>query len=440
MDIIKPSFVLLKRFYKEPEKNLKLLVSRYLEDHKVESPHGVTRTVYGVIRNQVMLDAAIANYSTRKPKKIQSDVLTLLRMGVYLAVFSDSYPSYAVVNEIVGFAGKKTRGFINAVLRKCVGDKAGVLQRREEEKDPCIKYSVSPLLVKALEQIAPDPEAALEYLDREPVFHVRVNSRKFTYEEVEETLKDLQKDDEKTGRSPFRGLKEFESFQVGAAGEVVDRLLKKERSVYFQDTASQLISYISAHYAQKKVLDCCAAPGTKSMTLAALKPQLDICANDIHPVRMELVKQNCLDYGLDTITTVTSDVLDLGVGEGFDFIILDAPCTSVGTIRKNPDIKLKVTESALQVNGKRQEALLDAIVQRFPGAYILYSVCSFMKEETEDILAPVVAAGAVVEDLSEFVSRYGFKFKKGEFGIYLLPDEELNNDLFYIGLLRGRPG
>ena len=170
MDILKPSFKLLEQYYKAPGKNLKRLLANFLDRIAGEAHSGITRTVYGAVRRELTLDFIIQQLARRKPGKIQSDVLILLRIGIYLLIYSDSYPDYAVVNEAVQLTKDKAKGFVNAVLRKCAGDKHAIKAMLETIREPHIKYSISPLLIDHLKAVSTDVSPVLEYLDREPVF------------------------------------------------------------------------------------------------------------------------------------------------------------------------------------------------------------------------------------------------------------------------------
>jgi 16S rRNA (cytosine967-C5)-methyltransferase len=451
MNVFKPSFKVLKQFYREPDKNLKLILSHFLDRDTGSAHAGITRTVYGVVRNEGVLDYIITAVSTRKPAKMETDVLIVLRIAIYLLIFSDSYPDYAVVNEAVQSVRGRAKGFVNAVLRKCSGEKERIGTMGETIKELDIRYSMSPVSMDHLRMLAADTGsdadtdsrllAYLDYLNREPVFHIRVNTKDFLPSEVKAVLADDVVE--------LDALKPFFSFEVRGPAAPLMGLLKHKKYFYFQDTASQMVSIITSHYAKEAVLDCCAAPGTKSVTLSLLRPELKIYANDINARRIMLLNDFLVGYGLQNIYPLVSDVKRLGLGENVDFVILDAPCTSSGTVRKNPDLKLKIDKERVKKNAREQYEILKSVIHRFPRAYILYSVCSFIKDETEDVLKAVIegrvgessGAGMEVVDLSGFLDDYGFNYKKGEYGYYLLPDEVLNNDLFYLCLIcLRRPG
>lgn len=436
MDIFKPSFKLLEQYYKAPERNLKRLLANFLDKDTGEAHQGITRTVYGVVRRELTLDFILQQLSRRKPGKIQTDVLILLRIAIYFLIFSGSYPDYAVVNEAVQLTKDKAKGFVNAVLRRCTRDKNNIKSILETIREPHIKYSISPLLIDHLKTISIDVPTVLEYLDREPVFHIRTNQKNFDNEEVKEVLAREQ--------LIFKELKSFNSFEVegaGGSGTRLRRLLKEKKYFYFQNTASQLISIIAAQFSKEAVLDCCAAPGTKSVTLSLLKPQLTIYANDINVKRIFLLKDFCHDYQLKKIIPLVSDVNTPCFKKNFNFIVLDAPCTSSGTLRKNPDLKLKINQNMVRKHAENQYRMLCSVIDMVSNGYILYSVCSFMKDETEDVLERIVnRKDWEIIDLSGILEDYGFEYKKAKYGFYLLPDAALNNDLFYISLLRIKNG
>jgi 16S rRNA (cytosine967-C5)-methyltransferase len=239
----------------------------------------------------------------------------------------------------------------------------------------------------------------------------------------------------------FKELEKFQSFEIKESSVAINLLLT-QRHFYFQNTGSQIISIIASQFAQKKVLDSCAAPGTKSVTLSMLNPQLTIYANDINAKRVKLMKKFLDQYNLNRIKPLVSNIKHIRIKNNFDFIILDAPCTSSGTLRKNPDLKIKINKESTNRNAKHQHQIIKSIISGLSGpAYILYSVCSFIKEETEKIIEkliekPSLAGRLEIIDLTKILEEYEFDFKRSHHGYYLLPNATLNNDLFYICLLK----
>lgn len=437
MEFLKPSLNVLKRFYNDPGKNLKLLLSGELDKSKDHHKHqDISRTVYGVVRNHRLLEYLVQKISRRKLKKIQPEVLLLLKIGIYLLIFSQSYPDYAVVNEVVKAAKSQTKRFVNALLRNITTNKTTIMNHLENIRQLDIVYSIPGILIDNLKLISNQLEKNLEYLNREPRFHIRVNQKDYSYHEAKQMLTE--------NKIAARELEKFHSFEIKQSGQVINRLLAKSLC-YFQDTGSQMISIIASRFARKNVLDCCAAPGTKSVTLSLLNPRLTIYANDINPQRMKLLKDFRNQYDLTGIKPLVSDIKQISLKKDIDFIIVDAPCTSSGTLRKNPDLKIKINNDLVNKNANNQYEIMESITSYFPGpVYILYSVCSFIHEETEGIMKSLfdklsLADRFEIIDLTRFLEEYGFLFKRGSCGYYLLPSETLNNDLFYICLLKSSP-
>jgi len=432
MRFIKPSFKILKGYYRNPAVNLKLVLANELDKIKRDDRQAVTRVVYGVVRKERLLDYIIQTVSKRKLKKIQPDIRLLLRMGVFLLIYSQSYPDYAVVNEVVDAVAGKAKGFVNALLRNIIKRKKTIIETIENSDQLDLKYSVSRLLIDNLPNISDNIEEHLEYLNREPLFHIRVNTGEGNYSEAKQLLTENQ--------VAFRELEKFCSFEIKETGAVINRLLEKKQ-FYFQNTASQLVSIIASKFSKQAVLDCCAAPGTKSVTLSLLNPDLTVYANDINPKRAKLLKDFLTGYHLTAIKPVVSDIKNICFKKDFDFIIVDASCTSSGTLRKNPDLKLKIDNDLVSKNAKEQHEIMETLMNYFSNTgsdvYILYSVCSFIKAETEDIMEKVLKIDNVeTVDLEALLEEYGFNYKKGDYGYYLLPNDTLNNDMFYLVLFR----
>lgn len=429
MDVIKPAFAILKYYYENPEKNLRLILARHLERTDRNKNQGVTRTVYGVVRKEQLLLQVIKQSSSREPDTIDPEVLLLLKIGIYLLIFSNSYPDHAVVNEIVNFSQRKAKRFLNGNLRTIIRQKESIEEMIDNLQDLSIRYSISDLIIKNLAQLSDNVEEDLQYLNREPLFHLRVNTKRIGFEQANQKLGKLIVN--------FRELEAFESFEVRSINREVKGLLN-EQLFHVQNTSSQIVSIIASKFCRESILDCCAAPGTKSVTLSLLRPEVKILANDLRISRIKVMQEFIRNFELTNIDLLVSDAGNPGIRQDFDFIIADAPCTSAGTLRKNPDLKLKIDRPLVEKNAGIQAEILRALVPFCKkNGYILYAVCSFLKEETEDVLAGIEEMGDFEPvDLSALLSEYGFRYRNGEWGFYLLPNRKLNNDIFYISLLK----
>ncbi|MCI0470903.1 MAG: hypothetical protein L0Y73_04535 [Candidatus Aminicenantes bacterium] len=431
MELIRPTFSILKYFYENPLRNLKLIVARQLDNMGLPSNQGVTRTVYGVVRKEQLIGQIIKRCSKRETDDIDPDVLLLLKIGIYLLIFSESYPDHAVVNEIVNFSGKKAKNFLNANLRTVIREKYNIEAMIENLQEYPLKYSISDFLIENLAAISNNLNEDLYYLNQEPRFHLRVNTHKFDYEQVKEALAEITDD--------FKELKDFTSFEVRSLSKEIKKLVNNQY-LYVQNTSSQFVSIIASRYCRERVLDCCAAPGTKAVTLTLLRPGLTVIANDLKIYRTNIMQQFTRDFELPGIYLLASDARQLALKGNFDFIIADAPCSAAGTLRKNPDLKLKINRQIVERNSRIQVDIVKSVLPYLEeNGVLLYSVCSFVKEETEDVLHRLdQAVGIETVDISDLLSEYGFEFIRKKWGFYLLPEPFLNNDLFYFALVRNR--
>ncbi len=432
MNILKPSTHILNHFFENRNVNLKLTISRYLNNHPELSRNEITRVVYGVTRKETLIKYIAKNYSSRKLSDTDKQTRILLYIGIYLTCFSRSYPDYAVVNEIVDFAPKRSRGFLNAVLRKISSERENIDNIINSIKDPMIKYSVSEEIINNLKHLTSDVMGTLEYLDSEPVFQVRVNKKD----------PDLIKEGEILEKKdiPNKIVEKIGSFEIENAGQMVREILPGY-GFYFQNSGSFAVSAVVSSFKGKKILDCCAAPGTKSITLAHLCPDADIIASDINPNRLKLFIPFLNNSGADNIELTAGDINAPPFQNIFDTILIDAPCTSSGTLRKNPDLKNKINKKNIELNSSRQIEILKSVMSwAGQGTTIIYSVCSFIMDETETVLNDVIRHFKEDEfeimEPENILKQYGFRFTKGKFGIFLLPDHKLNNDLFYISAIR----
>lgn len=430
MNFITPAASVLREYFADPQTNLRLLLTRFLENYSGSDKNALTRTVYGVVRKDIALEHVIGLFLKNKNQAPAAATHVFLKIAVFLLLYSDSYPEYAVVNEVVNVAAKKEKPFVNAVLRQLLRRKQEVKTRINRSENLGLKFAISAQLLASLREISAAMEADLEYLDREPAFHLRFNPKQMTMDQARQTLA--------AAGIPCRELPQLDCFETTAAGQVLEKP-EQLGGFYIQNTGSQAVALLAAATAEKTVCDVAAAPGGKSLTLACLRPDVKIWASDVSPQRLHLLEQNIRRLHLDSISPFVADIFKYPQGrEAADLVILDAPCTSSGTLRKNPDLKNKISREMIEKNARQQRLMLASLVERFPHSRWLYSVCSFIHEESEGVVEKVAAArGLQAVAIQPLLEKYQFRVKKAKFGCYLLPSE-LNNDLFYISLLEKR--
>jgi len=432
LNILNPSFRILNNFFNNRDQNLKLLISRHLNENPDISRNEVTRIVYGIVRKEKLIEFIASKFINRKLSGMDKKTQLFLYIGIYMIYYSGSYPDYAVVNEIVGKAPARSKGFLNAVLRRIGRESEKIDDLIAGIEDPVIKYSVSKEICKNLELLTNSINDYLDYFESEPVFHVRVNHPEPDFNAAGSALREK--------KISCRYISKIGSFEISDAGKMVREIIPGH-GFYFQNSGSFAVSLTVSSFRGKKILDGCAAPGTKSISISLLRPEAEIVSLDINPERIKLITPFLDNSGKKNIFPESGDIVFYPDKEDFDIILIDAPCTSSGTLRKNPDLKIKVTKQNIERNSAKQKQILRSVLSAAKkGAIIIYAVCSFIYDESEGVLNDSIGGSESknfeVIDINNFLSDYGFNTRSGEFGIYLLPDREMNNDLFYITAIR----
>lgn len=427
MNSVALAYRILLRFEKDPDTNLRRLMQSELGALAGTRAAAPYRMVAGTIRHLRRLDFLVDNWSNLSPGKIEPEIRVLLRLGLHRLTATDNVPDHAAVNETVALAPARARGFVNALLRRAAREGDAVTTRLLESiTDPAVRFSIHPDLPGEIKRFQRPSAEILNWLNREPVFHLAPAPGRTAGQ-----LAALMRD----SALPHRRVPGLSLFQVDTAGPVL-RTLVGPGHAFIQNTASRLVSLAAARHARRRVLDACAAPGTKSLSLRALRPKLTLVVNDLRWKRLTRVPG--ADGGTNSAWHRTcGDMNHPPFHDVFDLIILDAPCTSVGTARKNPDLKLRIGGERISAAAAVQRKLLKAVLDRFPGATVLYSVCSFTRAEGEGVLEALASDRPLkTTDLAPWARALGFNIHPEGMGITLLPTEEMQNDLFYLALIK----
>jgi len=420
---------ILKRFRKHSNQNLKLLTNRYIGDRRILEKQEISRVVYGVCRKSLALSEIIRQYATRRfPLPDDADIP--IRIGLYLLLFSQSYPDHAIVSETVESTPPPFRSLVNAILRRSCLEKIHLSAFITDHPDLSIRFSISPLFIEALSRISDDLSGDLAFLDREPVFHLHTDSRRIPHDQVEIRLNRIG-----VSFTPIPQLQSWAVTEIG--GPLRDLLANGE--FYLQNPASQLVSLIAARYTIRTAWDAAAAPGSKTLTTALLRPDITLIASDIRGDRLSLLQQNIRQFTPDAaILPVISDLNRPAlINQTIDLFLLDLPCSSSGTVRKNPDLKFKLDTETIREKAAGQKRMLNALKPFPPGSHVLYSVCSIFPEEGEEVIENLLLSNSLEPtDLTPLLDSLEFRYQRSKNGIYLLPSPRLDNDLFYISLLK----
>lgn len=351
-----------------------------------------TELVYGVIRRRNYLDAMIIKLTGRPIKKLSAMVVEILRLGLYQLWYLDRVPHSAAVNESVKLARKLTRGlhgFVNGVLRNSE-------RRREELSIEAMANSEAQrwsyvynqpewLIQRWLSEYGEDTTLGLlSWCNDNPALIARVNTLVATPEEVVSEM-------EKAGWRVEQSTKIPEALRIlSHRGSLEAAKWVKEGSITFMDEASMAVAYVVQPKPGDKVLDCCAAPGGKTMHMAALmQNQGAIVANDIHSHKIELMKQNAQRLHVSIVSFYEQDATTLpeSYDNVFDKVLVDAPCSGLGILQKKPDMRWRKEEKAIDALPELQGRILERAAKAVKtGGHLIYSTCTINKAENEGVV------------------------------------------------------
>jgi 16S rRNA (cytosine967-C5)-methyltransferase len=354
----------------------------------------VREVVYGVMRWRGRLDWVIAAYSRIKPRRMERLALSILRMGSYQLLFMDRVPARAAVDESIKLAKGKGRAdlspLINGILR-------GIAERRKEVSYPdliadpldhiAVCFSHPHWMVRRwLDQWGVDETISLCQADNQiPPLTMRVNTLKTGRDEVINRLQEEKIVAAPTTFSPV-GLIIHDPPSLASWG------LFQEGWFQVQDEAAQLVSFILAPRPGERVLDLCAAPGGKTTHAAqAMGDQGEIVAVDKSPARLALLQENCCRLGISIVKMMALDAAsELPFPpRSFDRVLVDAPCTGLGTLRRNPDGRWRVTEADItRLQRLQGQIMAQAAPMLKQGGVLVYSTCTTMAEENEGVIEP----------------------------------------------------
>ena len=392
-----------------------------------------TRLCYGVLQNRNKLDFYLKQLLTGRLKDLHPVVRDILHLGLYQIYELDKVPESAAVNESVTLAKKycknpKAGALVNAVLRKAAATK-GTLQEPVSYAD---RYSHPDELISLLK--ANLPKGKLEPMliadNAAPQTVVQVNTLRISAEELAERLTA-----EHVCVKPHEWM--ADCLVLSGTGSLELLLAFREGLFYVQDPAAKL-SVLCAGLPETggNALDCCAAPGGKSFAAAiAMGGKGSIVSCDIYPHKTALIENGAARLGLTNITARQQDasqVVPEWVG-AMDTVIADVPCSGLGIIRKKPDIRYKNLKELEDLPALQLKILETQASYVRPGGTLLYSTCTVLKRENEDVVSAFLAAHG--EFTTEPLPLPGV-FSKNETGMLTLIPGEYDTDGFFICRLR----
>jgi 16S rRNA (cytosine967-C5)-methyltransferase len=366
-----------------------LLLNRTIKKYDIDPKDRglLTELTYGTLQHRLTLDYYLESFVKGK---LDPWVRELLRLSIYQIVYLTKIPPHAVVHEAVEIAKRRghkgiastVNGILRTVLRKGV-------RPIEDIEDDIERMSVETshpawLIERWVKQFGKEEALAMAHENNHPArMTARVNSLKSTVDEVLNALA-------KEGIEASKGEVIPGSIQT-SSGSLANTKAFAEGSLTIQDESSMLPVIALDVKPDMKVLDMCAAPGGKTTFIAEkMNDKGEIYAHDLHEHKVSLIESNAKRLGIQSITTKSGDSRELESVYGpasFDRILVDAPCSGLGVIRRKPEIKYNKTEQDLASLTEIQEQLLDTAYRLIKDdGIIVYSTCTIEYDENEGMV------------------------------------------------------
>jgi 16S rRNA (cytosine967-C5)-methyltransferase len=351
-----------------------------------------TDLVTGTLRWQRQLDYLIEHFAKRPVGKLDFEVLQILRLGAYQLLHLDRVPAAAAVNDAVAMTrrARKTSaaGLVNAVLRGLSRNTHRLpLPLRPPDGDPLPYLEVSLshpgwLAHRWLTRYGFDATETWEKFNNAAApLTIRVNRLKTDAETLTRALAEHGVSVEPARFAP-EGL-------IVTSGNPLRTPLAGTGQFFLQDEASQLVALLGAPEPGMKVLDTCASPGGKTTAMAAMAgDRAEIVATDVRPARVQLLRETVAASGAQNVRVLQVDLeAGLPFAPEFDVVFVDAPCSGLGTVRRDPDIRWRRTEADLTPLANSQVTMIaNAADAVRPGGRLIYSTCSSEPEENEGVV------------------------------------------------------
>lgn len=409
----------------------------------------VTEIVYGVTSRKLTLDYIIGRFSNIKLNKISPWIINILRMGIYQILFLEKIPASAACNEGVKLARKyghkASSGFVNAILRKT----ASLHSQKETEA-----------LLEELVQTDDEIERA-SIIYSHPIWMIKMWNKQiglpFTGElcraNNQKARIALRVNTLKTSRQELADILQKEGFETEESNIAENALILKkgnpinkfyEKGLYtVQDEAAMLVSEILDPKPGETVVDACSAPGGKTTHMAQLmNDEGKIYAFDIHKHRLELVEKTAKRLGAGIIEVKLHDAAkpDESLTGKCDKVLVDAPCSGLGVIRRKPEIKWSRNEEELKELAELQKRILQTASQYLkPDGRLVYSTCTINGAENEKIVEEFLEknSGFAVDKITVKISVNSGKINSGKY-LHMYPCIHGTDGFFIASIKRTR--
>lgn len=351
----------------------------------------IRELVYGVIENRLYLDHVITKASKIRLKKLHPHILDIVRMGLYQIIFMDRIPDSAAVNESVKLAKKYGHrgsvGYVNGILRAIIRDKDRFTHIDKEDMVSyiSIKYSHPEWMVKRwIGEFGLDfTESLCKANNERPLLNIRVNSLKISRQDLKARL-------EEKGITLKEGQYARDCLIIQEAQNITGLQEFKEGLFTIQDESSMLVGQIMDPREGSTLLDVCSAPGGKATHMAQIMGNKGlVISRDIYQHKLSLIRENSKRLGIDILKVENHDALERDeelVGK-VDYLLIDAPCSGLGLIRRKPEIKWQRREEDIAALSRLQYDIISNVKDYIRlGGNLVYSTCTIEKDENINLI------------------------------------------------------
>lgn len=380
------AYRLLYRIEKENAYSDRVLAGNEMSGLERRDRLFVRELVQGAIRWQMRLDHIIDTYYNKRSAELETDLRLILRMGLYQALFMDAVPDWAAVNETVSLAvdmrGKKAAGLVNAIMRRFQREGEPAVGEGDAER---ISVSLSHpewLIGRWVDAFGTEDaeKIARAGIEKHPVFVTSTGQ-----DEDSDALTAFLNEHGFTAK-PVEGMPGY------CALERADGFFESEAfrsgNIFVQDPASGMAALLLDPQPGERVLDLCAAPGGKTLSITGkMSDSGTVTALDRNESRLRLVRRAADRAGFVSVETVAGDATDYGERDGliFDRVLVDVPCSGTAVLSKRPEMKWRLKPDDPERLSAIQTQILDNAARRVKkGGVLVYSTCTLEHEENVD--------------------------------------------------------
>jgi 16S rRNA (cytosine967-C5)-methyltransferase len=365
-----------------------------------------TRLAYGTVQRKATLDHVVAGLAGRPADRLDAPLLAAARLGLFQLLYLDGVPDHAAVAESVELAkagGRRGAGLVNAVLRRAAREGRPALLDQLHDRDPeaaALLHSLPPwLAARWFQELGPHAARALMAACNAPAeAAVRANTLVAARDEVAAAL----------GAEGVRAIPDPllpEALVLGGPFDLRGSDLWRRGAAWPQSRAAMAVARALRPQAEERILDLCAAPGGKTTHLAALTAdRAEIVAVERHPGRARALRATCRRL---RAASVRVDVADAGQPRSdgpFDRVLVDPPCSGLGTLQAHPDLRWRVSPRRVdELAALQRRILAAAAAATAPGGTLVYATCTIGAQENERVVEHLLRShvGFETEDLRD---------------------------------------